>query len=172
MSGRTMRILEALGGAAVLLLVVRWLDSDVISGIQRRAGVDFDPGPAAIASSLGYLMVAAGALLIVLLARRSVELLVGVLYAIGGAFLAFLFPLTWFLTAAKGNSPAILTGPLADLLDRIWTKAEQGPLNSVAILGAVMFLVGLVTIVSAIRQRRTPASLAPLSPLGVQASSR
>jgi hypothetical protein len=170
MSGRTMRILEALGGAVVILLVVRWLDSDVISGIQRSAGVNFDPMPAAIASSLGYLMVAAGALLIVLRARRSVELLVGIAYAIGGAFLTFLFPVTWFLTA-KGSSPAILTGPLADLLDRFWTKAEQGPLNSVAILGAVMFLAGLVTIGSAIRQRRTPVSVAPASPLGVPASS-
>jgi hypothetical protein len=171
MSNRTRRILEALGGAALALFIIRWIDSDVISSVDRSAGANFDPMPAALATSLGHLLVAAGAILIVLLGRRSAELTVGISYTIVGAFLTFLFPVTWFLTA-KGNNPAILTGPLAELLDRIWSKAEQGPLNSVTLLGAVMLLVGVITIGSVIRQRRTPVTVAPGSPIGLPASSR
>jgi hypothetical protein len=169
MSDRTVRIVEALGGAALALLIVRWLDTDVVANIHRQAGANFDLMPAAVASSLGDLAIAASALLIVFLARRAVNLWVGVPYAIGGVFLAFLFPAMWFLTA-KGANPPILTGPIADLLDRIWTKAEQGPLNSVAILGAVLFLVGLVTIGSVVRNRRKPVAQGEVSPLEVQAS--
>ena len=172
MSDRTIRILAALGGAVLVLLVIGWLDSAVVAGIDRTAGANFDPMPAAVASSLGDLAIAAGALSIVLLARRAVDAWVGISYAIGGAFLAFLFPVTWFLTAANGNSPALLTGPIADLLDQIWTNTEQGPLNSVPILGAVMFLVGLYTIGAVIRIRRASAPPVTVSPLEAQPSSR
>ena len=151
-SSRASRTLVALVGAAVIIAIARWLDSDVITGIQQRAGADFDATPAAVATSLGYLVIAAGALLIVFLARRAAYPEVGVLYAAGGAFLTFLFPLTWFLTV-HGNSPAILTGPIADFLDSVWTKTEQGPLGAVPILGAVMFLVGLLAIGSIVRNR-------------------
>ena len=151
-SSRASRTLVALVGAGVIIAIARWLDSDVITGIQQRAGADFDATPAAVATSLGYLMIAAGALLIVFLARRAAYPEVGVLYAAGGAFLTFLFPLTWFLTV-HGNSPAILTGPIADFLDSVWTKTEQGPLGAVPILGAVMLLVGLLAIGSIVRDR-------------------
>jgi hypothetical protein len=170
MSDRIRRIFEALGGAALALFIVRWVDTDVVSSIDRSAGQNFDPLPAAFATSLAYLLVAAGAILIVFLAWRSKELMVGIAYTVGGAFLTFLFPVTWFLTA-KGNNPAILSGPFADILDRIWTKAEQRPLNSVAILGAVMLLAGLSTIGSVVRQRRTRPTVAPVSPIGLPASS-
>jgi hypothetical protein len=171
MSDRTKRILEALGGAALALFIIRWIDSDVIASVDRSAGANFDPMPAAIATSLGYVIVAMGALLIAFLARRSVELWVGLSYTIGGAFLTFLFPVVWFLTA-KGDNPAILSGPLADLLDQIWTQAEEGPLNSVAILGALTMVVGLITIGSVIRQRRRPVPVAPVSSLGAPAGSQ
>jgi hypothetical protein len=158
----------ALVGAGVMIAIARWLDSDVITGIQQRAGADFDATPAAIATSLGYLVIAAGALLIVFLARRAAYPEVGVLYAAGGAFLTFLFPLTWFLTV-HGNSPAILTGPVADFLDSLWTKTEQGPLGAVPILGAVMFLVGLLAIGSIVRNREHVVAVVAPGPLETRA---
>jgi hypothetical protein len=163
-SSRASRTLVALVGAAVIIAIARWFDSDVITGIQQRAGADFDATPAAVATSLGYLMIAAGALLIVFLARRAAYPEVGVLYAAGGAFLTFLFPLTWFLTV-HGNSPAILTGPVADFLDSLWTKTEQGPLGAVPILGAVMFLVGLLEIGSIVRNREHVVPAVAVTPL-------
>jgi hypothetical protein len=156
----------ALAGAAVIIAIARWFDRDVISGIQQRAGADFDPTPAVVATSLGYLVIAAGALLIVFLARRAAYPEVGVLYAAGGAFLTFLVPLTWFLTV-HGNSPAILTGPVADFLDSLWT--EQGPLGAVPILGAVMLLVGLLAIGSIVRDREHVVPAVAATPLETKA---
>jgi hypothetical protein len=151
MSDRMARTVVALGGGAATIAIAGWLDREVI-GVQRGATAAFDVTTTAVVFSLGYVIIAAGVLLIVVLARRATYPVVGVLYVLGGAFLTFLFPVTWFLTA-KGNSPAILTGPLADFLLRFWMKTEQSPLNAVAILGAVMLLVGLVTIGSGIRDR-------------------
>jgi hypothetical protein len=167
-SSRASRTLVALVGAAAIIAIARWLGGDVIAGVQQRAGADFDPTPAAVAVSLGFLMIAAGALLIVFLARRAPYPEVGVLYAAGGAFLTCLFPLTWFLTV-HGDSPAILTGPIADFLDSLWTKTQQGPLGAVPILGAVMFLVGLLTIGSIVRNRGHAVPAVAASPLDTQA---
>jgi hypothetical protein len=113
-------------------------------------------------------MIAVGALLIVFLARRAADSAVGVLYAAGGAFLTFLFPLTIVLTL-HGNSPAILTGPIADFLDSLWTKSEQGPLGAVPILGAVMFLVGLLSIGSIVRNREHVVAVVAPGPLETRA---
>jgi hypothetical protein len=152
MSDRMARTVVALGGGAATIAIAGWLDREVIAGVQRNSAAASDVTLAAVAFSLGYLMIAAGVLLIVVLARRATYPVVGVLYVLGGAFLTFLFPVTWFLTA-KGSSPALLTGPLADFLVTVWMKTEQSPLNAAAILGADMLLVGLVTIGSSIRER-------------------
>ena len=169
MSDRLVRTLAALLGGAGIIALAGWLDKEVIAGVQRSAAANFDVTPGAVAFSLGYLMIAAAALLIVALARRATFPVVGVLYILGGGFLTFLFPVAWFLTA-RGNSPAILTGPIADFLDSFWTRMEQGPLNSVAILGAVMFLVGLVTIVTILRTRARSLAATAVGPLETQVS--
>lgn len=157
MSSRASRTIVAIGGTALVLLVARWLDGDVLASIVRDAERSFHPTRAAIALSMGYLMIAAGALLISALARRAPYAVVGLVLAGAGAFLTFLFPLVFYLTAS-GNAPARLTGPVADLLDNSYSTLAQGPLNAVAILGAVMLLVGLITVGSVVRHWQVTAA--------------
>jgi hypothetical protein len=155
------RKLVALVAAGVVLLIVGWLDTVVLVGIQRRSEETFDISQVAWALPLGYLAVAAALLAIGLLARWVNSAFVGLAYALVGAFLTFLFPIEWQWAAAINGAAPFLPGPIASFVNEAYLRTEQGPLNAVAIIGAGMLLVGLANIGLALRRERPAAGDAP-----------
>jgi hypothetical protein len=145
-SDRSTRKLVALLGAAVVLVIAGWVDTVVMVGIHRTSSATFDIIQIAWAVPFGYLTIAAAILVIGLLARWARSVLVGLAYALIGAFLAFLFPINWLWTAETNGAPPILPAPVATFVNEVYSHAEQGPLNAVAIIGAGMLLVGLASI--------------------------
>ena len=156
-------------GAAVILVVVGWLDAVVIVAIQRRSAQSFDVTGIGWALPFGYLILAGAILAIALLGRWAASVLVGVAYAIVGAFLTFLFPITWFLAAGVNGATPVLPEPIATFISNIYFNVEQGPLNAIAILGATLLLVGLATIGQAVRKRVPAMTTGPAVPLAADA---
>lgn len=162
MPDRSVRKLVALLGAAAVLGIAGWVDTVVILGIQRSSAQTFDVSQIAWALPFGYLTIAAAVLVIGLLARWAQSGLVGLVYALVGAFLAFLFPILWLWAAGVNGATPFLPEPIATFITEVYSNLEQGPLNAVAIIGAGMLLVGLATIGHALRHR------APAAPAEVQ----
>ena len=88
--------------------------------------------------------------------------LVGSVYAIVGALLVFLGPINWIWAATINGADPILPGPITTLVNSLYINAEQGPLNAVAIIGAGMLLIGIASVVDAMRHR-APAAAAPVA---------
>lgn len=153
MRRRSTRNVIAIVGAGLVLGLVGWLDTVVVEGIRQRSSQTFDITGIAWALPFGYLAIAGGGAAIVLLARWAQSVTVGLVYALGGAFLVFLFPILWFWAASVNGAAPLLPGPIATFVNEVYAHAESGPLNAVAILGAAMLLAGLATIGSALRHR-------------------
>lgn len=145
----------ALVGAAAILLLGGWLDGQVFPEIQRREASTFDISLISWALPLGYLMVAASVIAVASLAAWARSLLVGVTYAVVGAFFAFLLTITWRLAAEINGVPAVLPRPLAAIVGDISFWGARGPLNALSTTGAGMLLAGLVSIALVVRRRVT-----------------
>ena len=161
MSPTSIRKVMAITTAAVVVGLASWLDSSVLVGIQRTSAASFDPTQSAWGLTLGYLMVAGAVLLIGLLARWAQSTIVGLVYALAGAFLAFLFPIVWLWSASINGADPILPGPIASFVDDAYLNLEQGPVNAAAIIGAGMLLVGIASIVASSRQRSSAPAKVP-----------
>lgn len=168
MGGRMGRTVVALLGAGAVLVVIGWFDTDVVRAVQRTQATTFDMTQSAIALPVGYLAIAGGILLIGLFARWADSRLVDVVYALGGAVLAFLFTLVWTVAVSVNGAPAVLPDPLPSWVGNLWTTAENGPLDAVAIVGAGMFLIGVSSLILALRARRPSAatSVSAVEPRG------
>jgi hypothetical protein len=156
-SRQSTRKLVALLGAAAVLVIADWVDTVMVTGIRLSSGQTFDVSQMEWALPFGYLTVAAGGLAIVLLARWAQSVLVGLVYALVGAFFAFLFPIIWLWAAGVNGATPVLPGPIVTFLTDVYINTEQGSLNAVAIIGAGMLLVGLASIGYALRNRASPA---------------
>lgn len=164
MSRRWARNLLAVLGAGLILGLAGWLDTVVIAGIRQRSGQTFDITAISWALPFGYLAIAGAGSASVLLARWAHSVLVGLVYALAGAFLTFLFPILWLWTGSINGAPPLVSGPIATFLAEIYAHEETGPLNAVAIIGAMMLLAGLGVIGSALRHRApTVPEVAPPS---------
>ena len=166
------RKLVTLAGAGLVLVVVGWLDTVVMVGIQRDSQTTFDISQIVWALPLGYLAVAAALLVVGLLARWVNSAFVGLVYALVGAFLTFMFPIEWQLAAEINGAAPLLPGPLASFVNEAYLRTEQGPLNAVAIVGAGMLLVGLASIGLALRHGRPVSASADVPPDPVASSPR
>ncbi len=158
MSGPSTRKLVALVLAIAVLATAGWLDTVVIVAIQQSSQETFDISRLEWALSFGYLIVAGAVLAIALLARWARSVLVGLVYAVVGAFLVFLSPMIWLGAVGLNGAPPFLPGPIATLVNDAYIYGERGPLNAVAIIGAGMLVVGIGSIAYAFRHR---ASVAP-----------
>lgn len=172
MSGRTIRTLVALLGGAAILVVVAWLDTDVMRGIQQREAGTFDITEMVWALPLGGLVIAGGILALGLLARWAGSLLVGLAYLVVGAFFAFFVTLVWTVAAQVNGAPPMLPEPIVNSLGEVYRQAESGPLNAVAIVGAGMLLIGLYTIGLVLRSRASVVPRKEEGPMKVPASPR
>ena len=154
--------MAAILGAAIVLLVAGWFDTVLMAAVRRTEGATFDITQTAAALPVGYVLIAAGMLAIVVLGRRADSRLVDVVYAVAGGFLTLLFTLVWTLAATINGAPPVLPDPLASFIGQAYTTAETGPLNAVAIIGAAMLVVGLADLGLALRRRPAPeARVAP-----------
>ena len=133
----------AILGAAIVLVVAAWYDTDPDGSGHADQGSTFDVTQTKFALPVGYLIVATGVLIVALVTRRADSRLVDVVYVAVGGFLTLLFTLVWTLAATINGAPPVLPDPLASLMDQAYTTAETGTLNAVAIIGAAMLVVGL-----------------------------
>lgn len=138
--------------AGLALYASGWFDGQVMPGIQRQAGSSFDPNGLALASSLGSVAIAGAVLLIGALAWRSRSMAVGVTYSCIGAFFAFLPVIMWRFAAQINGNPPILPRPIADELSQIFVWSS-GPLNATGMVGAGMFVTGILLIGGSFRGR-------------------
>ena len=162
MSSHRQRTVVAILGAAIVLVVAAWYDTNVLASVIRTQGSTFDLTQTKFALPAGYLIVATGVLSVALLTRRADSRLVDVVYVAAGGFLTLLFTLVWTLAATINGAPPVLPDPLASLMDQAYTTAETGTLNAVAIIGAAMLVVGLADLGIALRRRPSPeARVAP-----------
>ncbi len=97
------------------------------------------------------------------LAWRSGSLAVGTVYAVVGAFFAFLPVLLFDLGAQVNDTPPVLPQLIADAVGQVYLRVE-GPLNAVVIIGAGMLVAGLAVIVRSLRSAPTAETAAVLPP--------
>lgn len=143
-----------------MLVVAGWYDTTLMASVQRTEAATFDITQTTIALPVGYLLIAAGVLVISLLARWADSRLVDVVYLVVGAFLTLLFSFVWTLAASVNGAPPVLPDPLASFISQAYTTTEIGPLNAVAIIGAGLLLVGVTSMVQVLRRRRTRTATA------------
>lgn len=162
MSSHRQRTVAAVLGAAVVLLVAGWFDTVLMAAVQRTEAATFDITQTATVLPVGYVLIAAAVLAVLVLARRADSRLVDLVYAVAGGFLTLLFTRVWTLAATINGAPPVLPDPLASFIDQAYTTAETGPLDAVAIIGAAMLVVGLTDLGLALRRRPSPeVSVAP-----------
>jgi hypothetical protein len=167
MSSHRQRTVVAVLGTALVLLVAGWFDNVLMAAVRRTEGTTFDITQTASALPVGYMLIAAGTLAILVLARRADSRLVDVVYVVVGGFLTLLFTLVWTLAASINGAPPVLPDPLASFIGQAYTTAETGPLNAVAIIGAAMLVVGIADLGLALRRRPTrEARVAPATAVG------
>ena len=150
---RFVRAAMALVAAAAILMFAGWLDGQVFRDIERRQSVEFSITLITWALPFGYLAVAAGVLAVVILAWWARSILVGIAYAVVGAFFGFLVTINWQFAAEINGAPSVLPQPLATIVGRIWFWGAEGPLNALSTIGAGMLLAGLAIIALAARRR-------------------
>ncbi len=164
MSQRIVRDGIALIGAAAILVAAGWLDTHVFREIQRGVSNSFDYSTLAWALPFGYLMVAVAVVAVAGLAAWARSLLVGVVYAVVGAFFAFLFTITWLFASEINGVQPILPRPLATIIGDMWTWGAEGPLQAMSIIGAGMLLAGLASIAFVVFRRAGRASETEAAP--------
>jgi len=146
------RAVIAVAVAMAVLFLAGWFDSRFIRDIQRQGAATFDPTGPSLARSVGSVVVVSALLLLAFLAWRSRSALVGAAYVLVGGFFAFLPVIMWGFAAQNGNTPPALPGLIVDILGQIyfWTA---GPLNAVGMIGAGMFVVGLLVVGGSLQAR-------------------
>ena len=169
MSPKSMRKVVAIAAAAAIIGIAGWLDSVWLMGNQRTSQATFDVSQLFWSQASAYLLVAGAVLLIGLLARWARSATVGLVYALVGAFLAFLSPIVWTWAASINGADPILPAPIVSFVSFVY-PVEQGPVNAVAIIGAAMLLVGIASIISAIRDRAAAPAGVP-NPVGQPGAS-
>ncbi len=161
---RTGRVLVALAGAALVLVIATWFDSTFMREALRQAQANFDTTGFTAMTALGSLLVAGSVLLVGTLAWRAASVAVGLAYVVVGGFFMALPWLVWNLAATTNGVPPILPEALALVLGNIY-RSTTGPLNAVGTIGAAMLIVGLVTLARWWRGRVAGASRVEVVPL-------
>jgi FtsH-binding integral membrane protein len=135
------RTVLALLGGAVVLAVAAWYDTAVGSTLQQGQSGAFDPNrpDISVPLGLGYVALAAGVVIVALLARWANSRSVDLAYAVVGAGCAVLGVILW------GGAVYVSGAP---------------PVDALAVLGVALCFVGLSDL--GMRQRR--ASGTPTSP--------
>ena len=101
----------ALVAAAVVLVVMAWFDATVVYQAIQRGADNYDFSQSAPLAALGTVASAGAVLLLTLLAWRSRSAVVGVLYAVVGAYFAFQ-EWIWASLAHAPAGPPVLPEPL------------------------------------------------------------
>jgi hypothetical protein len=89
------------------------------------------------------------------LAWRARSLPLGAVYAIGGAFFVFQPPILWVLGVGFDGRPPLLPDWLSGWISEIGSRMMTGPLNTVGMFSAALFVVGIVIVAEDVRRRRS-----------------
>jgi hypothetical protein len=154
---KTGRTLLALVGAAVVLVVMAWFDSTVMTGRVRDAAATFDPTVMTTALALGSLLVAGAVLLVATLAWWARSAIVSLAYVIVGGFFVLLPWIVWTLAVQENDVPPVLPEPLAVAVSNVHLSTT-GPLYAVGTVGAAMVIAAIATTVRSWRGRAVTAS--------------
>ena len=125
-SGRAVIAIVAAGAAVYL---AGWFDGSVMTQIQRQSGIDFDPNGLILAMSLGSIAVMGSILALGVPASRSQAALVGAVYIVTGAFLAFLPVIVWRFAATINDALPVLPQPISQAVSQFYSWSN-GPLNA------------------------------------------
>jgi hypothetical protein len=149
---RVGRSAVALAAAAVVLAVMAWFDTTVVSNAAQREAQTFDMSGYALVEALGTILIAGSVLLLALLAWRSRSVAVGVAYALVGAYFALQLWITWTFAAQANGAPPVLPYPLDRAVNHVFS-ATYGRLNAVGIVGAGMLVAGVAVLAQRFRER-------------------
>jgi hypothetical protein len=144
---RTGRILTALAGAALVLVIATWFDTVFLRDAIVRARATFEMSGVGALSAVGAMLVAGSVLLVALLAWRAASLVVCIGYALAGAFIVGLPLVVMNLAMGINDAPPVLPEPLSIVLSDIYYRIASGPLNAVGTIGAGMLITGVVALV-------------------------
>jgi hypothetical protein len=159
------RVVIPILAAGAALYIAGWFDGTVMHQIQTEAGRAYDPNPLMLAISIGSLAVAGSVLLLGALAWLARSTLVGAIYTTVGALVAFLPVIVWRFAAQINDSPPFLPQPIANEIDQIYSWSS-GPLNAMGMIGAGMFVAGILVIARSYRGRSAdPVGEAQADPL-------
>jgi hypothetical protein len=148
-SGRAVIAIVAAGAAVYL---AGWFDGSVMTQIQRQSGIDFDPNGLILAMSLGSIAVMGSILALGVPASRSQAALVGAVYIVTGAFLAFLPVIVWRFAATINDALPVLPQPISQAVSQFYSWSN-GPLNAEEYVGAGVLITGMLVIGRAFRDR-------------------
>jgi hypothetical protein len=142
----------ALIAAPLVLAALAWFDTAVLAEAIKRGSATFDMGGAIGVMTAGFFVVAGGVLLLALLAWRSRSALVGVLYAIVGAYFAGQMWIMVTFGATRNEVPPILPEAIVSALGQV-QAATVGSLNAVGIVGAGMAIAGIAVLARTLARR-------------------
>lgn len=138
----------ALVAAGLALILFAWLDADVLQRVQREGAADFNASRFTLLVSLASILLASAILGLGCLAWRAASAWIGAAYFLVGGFFALL-PAIVFGSMTGASS---VFEPLIRMAAETFL-ATTGPINAVVLLGAGMFVVGLVSITRSLRDR-------------------
>lgn len=158
MAGRRSTV-KALVAAPVVLVTAAWYDTTIMERAQREGAATFEMLTPVSAAAVGSLLIAGGVLLLALLVWRSGSPIAAAVYALVGAFFAFLVAIAVVVGPGKNDAPALLPREVANTLLRIWIRTT-GDLGAVTTIGAGMLLAGIATLIAWARRRRRAQAVA------------
>jgi hypothetical protein len=150
---RTGRSLVALVGAALVIAIATWFDTVFLNEAIARARPTFDMSGIGVMISAGAMLVAGSVLLVGVLAWRAASVVVGIVYAVVGAFIVGLPWVVMNLAFGINDAPPVLPEPLSVVLADIYFRIADGSLNAVGTIGAAMLIAGMAALVRWQRDR-------------------
>jgi hypothetical protein len=142
----------ALAAAVVVLVMIAWFDTTVVSDAAQQGAQSFDNRRYVLVAALGTILIAGSVLLLALLAWRSRSVAVGVVYTAVGAYFALQLWVWMNLAAQVNDTPPVLPYPLDRVVNHIFS-ATYGRLNAVGIVGAGMLVAGVAVLAQRVRER-------------------
>jgi hypothetical protein len=147
----------AVVAAAACLVALAWFDATVLDDARKLVAASFQIGGFMNLTALGYVLVAGAILLVAALGWWSRSAVVGVVYAVAGAFLVLMPGLTFNRDLPES---------LGKLINEVWV-VSTGPIFAVEMLGGGLLLVGLIVLGrSVVRRSRSTAVVEPPTTIG------
>src|SRR6478735_129222 len=140
---RAGRTFMALAGAALILVMTVWFDNTVMRGAAKAAQASFGQSGLGATIAAWSIVVAGSVLLVGMLAWRAASVVVGIVYAVVGAFLVTLPWIVWTFATQVNDVPPVLPEPLLSVVSEIAFRTQGSSLNAVGTIGGALLIGGV-----------------------------